>query len=264
MDPKADWTGTTMEPVDTQQTNAMVEDDYGSIALPDGVPTAEEVLMLLAEAESRSEQIGVIQRCVVDVWSTCGRDEVTPQDAVAVLGKLNKAETRQEQLRVLHYQSVKLTTFAALDAAVRPLRLSAPQFGHILKLVHRAAASGLLRPSAFAALLDQSVEELGCFLSAAQAQELVEQLAAPPTEEAEYWHIACARVVDPCRAGGPEPRSRLHADPTPTLTARCAFASCRSSQVAPHRAPARARRVPLWVGRDAHAQGGGELRRRGR
>jgi hypothetical protein len=121
----------------------------GLMLLAEGLPSAEGILKLLGEADSRSEQIGVLQRA----WSGAGRP-MLEEDAVAVLGKLNKAGSRNQQLRVLQFSSAKFATVAALDAA------------------------GGLRPEAFARLLDQAAEELGRFLSAAQAQEV--RLTAAP------------------------------------------------------------------------------------
>lgn len=162
-----------------------------ALLLAEGLPAAEDILKLLGEAESRSEQISVLQRA----WSRAGRP-MLEEDAVAVLGKLNKADSRSSQVRVLQFASAKFATLGALDAAVRPVVLSGPQFTHTCRLVQRASSSGGLSPEALAGLLDQTADELGRFLSAAQAQELVERIAAPPGQEAAYWHVACARVVD--------------------------------------------------------------------
>ena len=145
----------------------------GLMLLAEGLPSAEDILKLLGEADSRSEQIGVLQRA----WSGAGRP-MLEEDAVAVLGKLNKAGSRNQQLRVLQFSSAKFATVAALDAAVKPVLLSGPQFAHLCRLVQRASAAGGLRPEAFARLLDQAAEELGRFLSAAQAQEV--RLTAAP------------------------------------------------------------------------------------
>ena len=54
----------------------------------------------------------------------------------------------------------------------------------------RATARGL-EPGALAELLDGLMSELGCFLSAAQAKELVETIAAPPDVQSAFWQVAC-------------------------------------------------------------------------
>ena len=172
---------------DTQDELTVVELD----ALTDGFPPAEHTLELLCEADSRASQIEAIKTS----WSAPNRP--IPADGLAgVLGKLNKADSRCMQLRVLQHAAARLATFASLDAAAKPLFMPGPSFRHASKLVLCAAARGSLQPEAFAELLDNLMDERGCFLSAAQAQELVDSLAVPPDRQFRYWHVACSRVVD--------------------------------------------------------------------
>ena len=174
--PTSITTGITMD--DETHTTAAEREDNGEdlqivpaeglMLLAEGLPSADDILKLLGEAESRSEQIGVLQRA----WSGAGRP-MLEESAVAVLGKLNKADSRNAQVRVLQFSSAKFATMAALDAAVKPVLLSGPQFSHMCRLIQRASASGGMRPEALARLLDQAAEELGRFISAAQAQEVM-------------------------------------------------------------------------------------------
>jgi len=158
--------------------------------LTHGLPPAEHTLASLSTAESQGVQLEVLQFA----WSAPSRP--IPESSIAgILGKLNKADSRAMQLRVLEHAAAKLAGFAVLDAAVRPLFVPAPQFQHASKLVLRATARGL-EPGAFAELLDGLMSELGCFLSAAQAKELVEAIAAPRDVQSTFWQVACCRVVD--------------------------------------------------------------------
>lgn len=143
-------------------------------ALSVGLMPAEQVLLLLADADSRSAQLEVLQKA----WSAAGRP-ILADDCVPVLGKLNKAESRPSQLRVLQHAGAKLSAYAALDAAVKPLVLSGPQFAHMCKLVQRASAGGM-PAEAFAVLLDQAADELGCFLSAVSSAAKAASTAHPP------------------------------------------------------------------------------------
>ena len=154
------------------------------------LPPAEHVLALLCEADSRAEQLRAIQMA----WSAAGRP-VAEEAAAGVLGKLNKADSRSVQLRVLQHAAARLATLSLLDAAARPLFVPAPQFRHLSTLVARASARGL-EPQAFAELLDGLGDEMGRFYSAAQAQELVETIAAPADRQVRFWHVACSRVLD--------------------------------------------------------------------
>ena len=152
------------------------------------LPPPDTVLSMLADAATRSEQLEVLQQA----WCRA-EAPITTESAAAVLGKLNKADSRSEQLRVLRYAGAKLSTLAALDAAMRPIVLTGPQFHNLSKLVQRTSGVSV---DAFAALLDQAADDLGRFLSAAQAAELVARIAAPPDSEFAYWHVACSRVTD--------------------------------------------------------------------
>ena len=194
--------GDAAEPAAEQAlTNTFLTDGWKEIGGPSGLtaaeletlahglPPAEHTLASLCEAESQSAQLEALQLA----WSAPGRP-VPVESISGILGRLNKAGSKPMQLLVLQHAAAKLAGFAALDAAVRPLFVPGPQFQHAGKLVLRATALGL-KPGAFAELLDGLMAELGCFLSAAQARELV--LSAAPTDEAaSFWHIACCRVVD--------------------------------------------------------------------
>ena len=177
-----------MEDQETHTTGDVSPDP--ETILSKGLPTPEQVLEMLADADTRPAQLEVLQLA----WSAPGRP-IIGDDCSLVLGKLNKAESRSAQLKVLRYAGAKLSTYAALDSVLRPIFLPGPQFNHLCKLVQRAAA-GSLRPEGFAELLDQAAGELGRFLSAAQAAELVQSISAPPEDEYAYWHVACARVAD--------------------------------------------------------------------
>ena len=162
-----------------------------------GLPPAEQVLVLLADAESRSAQLEVLQKA----WSAAGRP-ILADDCIPVLGKLNKADSRSAQLRVLEHAGARLSTYSALDAAAKPLVLSGVQFQHLAKLVRRASAGGM-RADAFASLLDQAADELGAFLSAAQVmrpERPLELAPAPP---------GCAYACAPLHACAA--RARVHA-----------------------------------------------------
>ena len=145
---------------------------------------------MLADGDTREMQLQVLQ----SAWSAPGRP-IIADDCSLVLGKLNKAESQSAQLKVLRYAGAKLSTYATLDSLLRPIFFSGQQFNHLCKLVQRAAA-GSLRPEGLAELLDQAAGELGRFLSAAQAAELVQSISAPPEHEYSYWHVACGRVAD--------------------------------------------------------------------
>ena len=155
-----------------------------------GFPPAEHTLASLCAAESQGAQLEATQLA----WSAPSRP-IPVSSLAGILGKLNKADSRCMQLRVLQHAAAKLAGFAALDTAVRPLFVPGPQFQHASKLALRAASRGL-KPDALVELLDSLMDELGCFLSAAQAQELVETIAAPPDLQASFWQVACCRVVD--------------------------------------------------------------------
>ena len=191
--PETGETGPDDEP---QVTAGAIAPDRSGLSAADiealtyGLPSAEHVLEILCEADSRSEQLQVIQTA----WSAADRS-VSEESAAGVLGRLNKADSREMQLRVLRHAAARLATYATLDAAARPIFVPGAQFRHTAKLVQRASASGL-EPQAFADLLDTLVDEIGGFLSAAQAQELVETISAPAERQFRFWHVACSRVFD--------------------------------------------------------------------
>lgn len=189
-------TGETKPDDEPQVTASVIAPERSGLSAADietltsGLPSPEHVLELLCEADSRSEQLQAIQTA----WSAADRP-VSEDSAAGVLGKLNKADSRDMQLRVLRHSAARLAAYATLDAAARPIFVPGAQFRHTAKLVQRASARGL-EPQAFAELLDTLIDEVGGFLSAAQAQELVETISAPADRQPRFWHVACSRTFD--------------------------------------------------------------------
>jgi len=153
----------------------------------------EEVLAALAEAESAGDQLDLIRKA----WGSAGIVELSMDEAAAILKRLGEACSRSEQLAVLTRGSEERLLSCAFDVAVGPLIMSQPQLRLLLKLVHHGVASHT-HPRTVARALDAL--ETGCFMSAAQATQLMSAAtAAEPASGSrinEWWHVVCARVLD--------------------------------------------------------------------
>jgi len=146
---------------------------------------AAEVLSALASAESRDEQLHVLQQA----WPA---SLLTWQDAKDLLCRLGKLDSRAAQLGTLKLADEAHRTVASLDVAVAPIIMQAPALRILRKVITRATSE-----LAVAKCLD-SLQE-GCFLSAAQATDLMADVQAPAEQRFKWWHVICARVVDKWR-----------------------------------------------------------------
>jgi len=150
---------------------------------------AADVLAALAESTSREEQLSIIQTS----WRTEEAATMSKTDAEELLCRLAAADSRDSQLQVLSLVDTERRTIAALDVAVAPIIMQSPA----LRLVMKAAKNASVSPNGLALCLD-SLEE-GCFLSAAQAAEIMKVVQAPIHKQFEYWHVVCSRVIDKWR-----------------------------------------------------------------
>ena len=153
-------------------------------ALP--MANATAILAALGTCSSRAEQIDVLAQA----WP---RSNLLPADAKDLLVRLSQASSKKGQLQTLTMVDAERRTIMALDVAVTPILMQSPALRLVKKTVKKANT-----PNEVAYILD-GLEE-GCWLSAAQATELMGALTHIPAEKQfEYWHVVCSRVVDKWR-----------------------------------------------------------------
>lgn len=112
---------------------------------------------------------------------------------------LRDQSSKVAQLDVLRCADTERHTIAALDAAVAPIIMQPPALRLVVKTVKKMVETDHRQPSLIASSLD-SLEE-GCFLSAAQAVDIMRVLenCVEVEKRHEFWHIVIARVVDKWR-----------------------------------------------------------------
>jgi len=149
-----------------------------------------EILERLSLADSAGDQIDVLRSAL----GPCGMVELAFDEADAILRKLGTAASRTMQLAILTRSCEERQLTCAFDVAVSPLIMAQSHLRVLMKLASRAWF-----PAELARALDQL--ELGCFLSAAQATQLVGSVPAAQDGTASargqtFWHVVCSRVLD--------------------------------------------------------------------
>jgi len=156
----------------------------------------EVILSALSASKSRQEQIGVLR----DSWlsltklQVSQRQEALCEEAASVLEQLERCSSKEAQLRVLKIAITERSTISALDVAVAPV-LMPPNVLQVVKSGIVKACVQNLSSHAAGDLLD-GLEE-GCFMSAAQAAEVMRGVqSVGRSDEFKWWHVVCARVID--------------------------------------------------------------------